>query len=63
MKTSSSPESLDGSPPEDGRHPSFGEAFRFWLKLGFISFSDLLLRIRRNQPKGSLRLQRRISIS
>ena len=19
-------------------HPSFGEAFRFWLKLGFISF-------------------------
>ena len=20
------------------RHPSFGEAFRFWLKLGFISF-------------------------
>lgn len=21
-----------------GRHPSFGESFRFWLKLGFISF-------------------------
>jgi chromate transporter len=22
----------------DSRHPTFGEAFRFWLKLGFISF-------------------------
>ncbi len=25
-------------PPETQRHPTFGEAFRFWLKLGFISF-------------------------
>ena len=27
-------------PPDDVfvNHPSFGEAFRFWLKLGFISF-------------------------
>ncbi len=36
MKTLSSVE-----PPPQGaaiRHPSFGEAFRFWLKLGFISF-------------------------
>jgi hypothetical protein len=24
--------------PESARHPSFGEAFLFWLKLGFISF-------------------------
>ncbi|MGZ8938394.1 MAG: chromate transporter, partial [Limisphaerales bacterium] len=24
--------------PTAGRHPSFSEAFRFWLKLGFISF-------------------------
>jgi chromate transporter len=24
--------------PESTRHPSFGEAFLFWLKLGFISF-------------------------
>jgi chromate transporter len=38
MKTSSRPERLDGVPPESARHPSFGEAFLFWLKLGFISF-------------------------
>ena len=24
--------------PGDLKHPSFNEAFRFWLKLGFISF-------------------------
>src|SRR5512142_1612140 len=24
--------------PAQNRGPSFGEAFRFWLKLGFISF-------------------------
>ena len=24
--------------PEKSRHPTFSEAFRFWLKLGFISF-------------------------
>jgi chromate transporter len=39
---------VPGSPPEasagaagvtaDARHVSFGEAFRFWVKLGFISF-------------------------
>lgn len=28
----------DRSPPAELRHPSFAEAFRFWLKLGFISF-------------------------
>jgi len=38
MKKSSSSESLDAAPPETSRHPSFGEAFLFWLKLGFISF-------------------------
>jgi len=27
-----------GTPREEARHPSFAEAFRFWLKLGFISF-------------------------
>ena len=26
------------SPAVSGSHPSFAEAFRFWLKLGFISF-------------------------
>jgi chromate transporter len=29
---------LDDVPPPALRHPTFGEAFRFWLKLGFISF-------------------------
>lgn len=24
--------------PASNTHPTFGEAFRFWLKLGFISF-------------------------
>ena len=38
MKRLSSPQSLHGVPPESARHPSFGEAFLFWLKLGFISF-------------------------
>jgi chromate transporter len=38
MKRLSSPESLDGTRPESAPHPSFGEAFLFWLKLGFISF-------------------------
>jgi len=38
MKTSCRPESLDKVRPESTRHPSFGEAFLFWLKLGFISF-------------------------
>ena len=27
-----------GATPGDLKHPSFHEAFRFWLKLGFISF-------------------------
>jgi hypothetical protein len=32
---------LDDAQPESTRHPNFGEAFRFWLKLGFISsFSE-----------------------
>ena len=38
MKKVSSSESLHQKPPKSGGHPSFGEAFRFWLKLGFISF-------------------------
>ncbi|HYZ72679.1 MAG TPA: chromate transporter, partial [Chthoniobacterales bacterium] len=32
-----SAESVDGVPSETA-HPTFAEAFRFWLKLGFISF-------------------------
>src|SRR2546423_7630599 len=38
MKTLPSAGSRDGVPLESMRHPSFGEAFLFWLKLGFISF-------------------------
>jgi chromate transporter len=38
MKEVSSSESLHQASPESGGHPSFGEAFLFWLKLGFISF-------------------------
>ena len=38
MKKASSYESLHQVSPESGGHLSFGEAFRFWLKLGFISF-------------------------
>src|SRR5580704_7943928 len=29
---------FDDHRPEGTHHPNFGEAFRFWLKLGFISF-------------------------
>jgi chromate transporter len=29
---------VDDARPEGTRHPNFGEAFRFWLKLGLISF-------------------------
>jgi len=39
MKTSAPPsagQTTESKPPI--QHPSFGEAFRFWLKLGFISF-------------------------
>ena len=39
MKTLPTPaDNLDGVPPQGLRHPTFREAFRFWLKLGFISF-------------------------
>src|SRR6202011_715036 len=38
MKTISTPENLESGPPENTRHPTFREAFLFWLKLGFISF-------------------------
>src|SRR6202047_250109 len=38
MKTLSNPGNVDDARPESVRHPSFGEAFRLWLKLGFISF-------------------------
>src|SRR6202008_4552832 len=39
MKTLPTPaDSLDGGRPRGLRHPTFREAFRFWLKLGFISF-------------------------
>jgi chromate transporter len=31
-------DNLDGVPPQGLRHPAFSEAFRFWFKLGFISF-------------------------
>jgi hypothetical protein len=35
MKTLPTPaDNLDDLPPESLRHPTFGEAFRFWLKLG-----------------------------
>jgi hypothetical protein len=37
MKTLSTQGSLDAR-LEGTPHPTFGEAFRFWLKLGFISF-------------------------
>src|ERR1700740_596576 len=37
MKRLSATESIDGVPSE-AAHPTFGEAFRFCLKLGFISF-------------------------
>jgi chromate transporter len=38
MKSLSAPGALDGVAPENARHPTFHEAFLFWLKLGFISF-------------------------
>ena len=38
MKKVSSSERLHQASPESGGPPSFGEAFLFWLKLGFISF-------------------------
>src|SRR2546430_16624891 len=38
MKTLSTSGNVDDARPESTRHPSFAEAFRFWLKLGFISF-------------------------
>jgi chromate transporter len=41
MKKLSNPKTTDGSPRESARNPSFGEAFLFWLKLGFISFGGL----------------------
>jgi chromate transporter len=31
-------ETLSGTEEVAGKHPGFAEAFRFWLKLGFISF-------------------------
>jgi chromate transporter len=30
--------SVEDPRPEGTQHPNFPEAFRFWLKLGFISF-------------------------
>src|SRR5260370_3091251 len=38
MKSLSTPGARDGVGPENARHPTFAEAFLFWLKLGFISF-------------------------
>jgi chromate transporter len=38
MKPLPSAGNLDGVSPQALWHPTFGEAFRFWLKLGFISF-------------------------
>ena len=38
MKPPAVSENVDDSRPEGTQHPNFAEAFRFWLKLGFISF-------------------------
>jgi chromate transporter len=38
MKTLLTQGNVEDSRPEGTQHPNFGEAFRFWLKLGFISF-------------------------
>src|ERR1700759_4517725 len=38
MKSLSNSGSLDGRVPGNAYHPTFAQAFRFWLKLGFISF-------------------------
>jgi chromate transport protein ChrA len=38
MKSLSKSQALESAAPEGARHPSFREAFLFWLKLGFISF-------------------------
>jgi hypothetical protein len=38
MKSLSNLGPLDDKVPENAYHPTFYEAFRFWLKLGFISF-------------------------
>src|SRR6186713_2753461 len=32
------PNELNSDPAQPVAHPTFGQAFRFWLKLGFISF-------------------------
>jgi chromate transporter len=37
MKEMTAMENFGGAPPPSA-HPSFSDAFRFWLKLGFISF-------------------------
>jgi len=36
MKTLFTPGRLDDGPPEAAQHPTFREAFLFWLKLGFM---------------------------
>ena len=38
MKSLSKSQALDSPAPKGTRHPTFREAFLFWLKLGFISF-------------------------
>ncbi len=38
MQTPSTAGNLITGSPEATRHPTFREAFRFWLKLGFIGF-------------------------
>jgi len=38
MKSLSKSETFESPAPEGARHPTFREAFLFWLKLGFISF-------------------------
>src|SRR5438094_8872681 len=38
MKRLPTPASLNGAPPRSTLHPTVREAFRFWLKLGFINF-------------------------
>ena len=38
MKSLPKSGTLESAAPEGARHPTFREAFLFWLKLGFISF-------------------------
>ena len=41
MKSLSKSEALESPAPEGARHPTFREAFLFWLKLGFMPADKL----------------------